>query len=521
MSERHIRRSRPARSIVARSGVLPLSIIRSDTSRQIHIDDEFEGVTTASWILPPYDPRFLEACRERSNMLAQCIGAMVTNVAMPGYDVVPTRTGVTVSAAEKEELESFVESANSEESLVTVNAKLVDDYEWYGYAFLEVVRDRMSRITVLRHMKAGVTRLMPRDEEPQPCEYKIKRGSRTAYVTEYRTFRRYVQIVRGKTRYFKEFGDMRRLNMETGEYDPTTPDDKQATEVIHFKQTSNESYGVPRWINQLPSVLGSRESEECNLRYFEDNTVPPAILSIAGGRLTGQSYRELTNLLQNQGVGKERQNKILLIEAVPEREGLDDKGNTIQVKLEKLSDARQSDGLFRDYDESNQAKVRSSFRLPPTAVGLSQDVTFATANVSTFVAESQVYAPERQQFDETYNKKLVNGPFGLALRTCKLASRVPAITNPEMLVKSLTALNVMGAITPRMANEMANKVLQLEVPPYPAIGEDGYEEWMDKPIVFVTRGTASQDGQDQKDAKTKQIEGSGDVSPASPEHGQE
>jgi PBSX family phage portal protein len=519
MSNR-IRRIRSPRVSTRITAIGPSSVKRADTSRQILEVNEFVGLAGISTILlPPYDPLFLAQCVERSNMIKQCISAMVTNVALGGYDVGPVRVGVEIDPDEKEELLSFIESPNSEDSLTSIQAKVVEDYETYGYGFLEVIRDRKSRISLLRHCPAATLRLTTRDPEPQLVEFEVSRGKRVSVVHEYRTFRRFVQVVRGVPRYFREYGDLRTLDMHTGKFGKT---DKvnEASEIIHFRQNSTDAYGVPRWINQLPSVLGSRESEECNLRYFEDNTVPPMMLTVAGGRLTSQSYRELTEMLNAQGVGKERQNKIMLVEAVPEREGLDDKGS-VSLKLDKLTDARQGDGLFKEYDEGNQAKIRSSFRLPPVAVGLSQDVTFATANVSAFIAESQVYLPLRNTFDELYNKRIVNSDMGLNLRTVRLASRVPLITNSETLITSLTALNVMGAITPRMANEAANRTLQIDIPQYPDRDTEGWEEWMDKPIVFVTKGTASDAGQGLKDDSTKKVENGGTVAPVAPEHGQE
>ncbi len=79
----------------------------------------------------------------------------------------------------------------------------------------------------------------------------------------------------------------------------------------------------------------------------------------------------------------------------------------------------------------------------------------------------------------------------------------------------------MGAITPRMANETASRVLQIELPSYPEKGTEGWEEWMDKPILFVTRGVKSQEGQEGKDDETKQREKDGDVGMKKPENGDE
>ena len=349
MTVKRIHRVRQ-RNISVRSFTIG-STKRADTSRQITEEDAFTttGIGKAA-LLPPYNPQFLAQCVERSNMLKQCIAAMVTNVGMVGFEVAPTDRAVEVDDAEREELQSFIDACNSEESLTSVHTKAVDDYETYGYCFLEAIRDRKGRISLLRHMPAFSTRLLPKDQEPELVEYEVSRGRRTTTVQEYRTFRRFVQIVNGKTRYFREFGDQRVLNMETGEYG-TCPVAIRATEVIHVRQNSNDPYGVPRWINQLPSILGSREAEECNLRYFEDNTIPPMILSVAGGRLTSQSYKELKDILLKQGIGVDRQNKMILIEAVAEREGLDEKGSTVTLKIDKLTDARQSDGLFSQAQE--------------------------------------------------------------------------------------------------------------------------------------------------------------------------
>lgn len=530
MTAVHIRRQRteavtaaPKTKLIGRR--LTTTRQRSDTSRQVDVD---YGMSIAGGTTPlstPYDIGKLYYLYETSNMLRQCVAAMVTNVALCGWEVVPAVKGVPIDPQEAEELQSFIDSPNSEETFTALHAKVVEDKETLGFSFVEVIRDKQGRPSIWRHAPAANTRLCPKDPNPVLVTYDVIRGPRTSVVREYRTFRIYVQETGGRRVYFKEMGDPRKLHADTGRFasqEYPVPSDREATELIHFRFQSPDPYGLPRWINQIPSILGSREAEEVNLRYFEDNTVPPAILTVAGGRLTAESFRDLKKLLSNQGVGKERQNQILLLEAVPERESLDDKG-TVQLKLDKLTDARPSDALFREYDESNQAKIRSSFRLPPVAIGLSQDTTFATANVSTFVAESQVYAPERQTYDEVYNKRLIESGIGLRLKTARIRSKNPAITNPETLLKALTALNVMGALTPRSAQIAAANALRTELVMYPEVGEEGYEEWMDIPIAITLRDSVknTQNEQSVKDQSVKDVEDDGDVLPRAPEHGNE
>ena len=465
-----------------------------NTSRQIAFQDEFlalAGTGGATVVIPtPYNVSQLFNLIEQSNMLRQCIDAMVTNTVLTGWEVDSLVRGRDATKDETIELQSFIDHANSDESLATVLEKTIRDRESVGFGFMEIIRDATQNISILRNAPSMYTRLCALHPDLVPVQYDIARGKRTSSVTEYRRFRRFIQIVNGRMVWFKEFGDPRKMDFENGAFEgePGYDPSRQATEIYQFKLPSNEPYGVPRWINQLPNIIGSRESEEVNMRYFKDNTVPPMFLLVSGGRLTQQSYRELTRALNSEDLGSDRQNKIMLLEAIGDGDSMEGTKGTIDLKVEKLSDTRQSDGLFKSYDEGNMGKVRSSFRLPPVIVGMSQDVNFATANVSAFIAEAQVFAPERSKIDETMNKLFVNGRSGLQLRTAKLTSRTPAITMPEMVIKTMTALNVMGALTPRRAQAIANKMLQIEIEPYPQKGEAGYEEWMDRPITFAQRG---------------------------------
>lgn len=534
MNNKRIRRVRSAPE-AARIVAFTTTHQRADISRQVDLDYSNAALAGKAPITPPYDPQALLRVFDKSNMLRQCVEAYTTNVGRVGWEIVQASPDTPIDKDEQDELQSFIDSPNCDETLTAIHSRIVEDYEKLGYSYLEVIRDKAGRPAILRWGRASTISVCPREPNAIPVQYDVMRGKRTSVVTELKTFRRYVQIAGGKLTYFKEFGDPRRMNYETGDFAEAgkpVPAGKEASELIHFRQNSEDVYGTPRWVSQLPSILGSREAEEVNLRYFEDNMVPSMIISIAGGRLTGDSFRDMKRLLTAQSLGKDKQNQIVLLEAVPEKESLDDKG-TVALRVDKLTDARPSDGLFKEYDEANQAKTRSSFRLPPVAVGLSQDVTFATANVSAFVAETQVYVPLRGYYDETYNKRFVNHASGLNLKTVKLRSRSPVITNPETLIKSLTALNVMGAITPRIALDAANKILQIDLPPYPKKGEADYEDWMDKPIIFSTNGASgntgidpngagnTHEGQGQKDEAVKAQEATGDISMQSPENGQQ
>lgn len=373
---------------------------RSDMSRQQEDTVAFgvDSIDSTQIIGTPFDLSLLSTIFEKSNILTQCVDAMVTNIALQGHRVVPISEGVEIDPEESMLLTSFITAANPTESLGAVHGKLVHQYEKYGFGFMEVVRNTKGVPSLLKHTASSGLRQTRASGNRVPVTVTINRGGSRSRVREMRTFRKYVQVKGTRKTYFKEFGDPRHMSYKTGRRETKehkVKKEDRATELLHRRQFSEDAYGMPRWISQLPSILGSREAEEVNLRYFEDNTVPPMIMSVAGGRLTRTSYLELRELLENQGVGSERQNKILLVEAVPEVADLDGKG-TVSLQIDKLTDARQSDGLFKEYDESNMGKVRSSFRLPPVVLGQSQDVTFACydAETQTLTDQGWVYHSE-------------------------------------------------------------------------------------------------------------------------------
>lgn len=534
---RRVRRRDRSSEVRAHSTVIQVQRGDSSTSRQIDYHADWTGITAAQGVIlnPPYDPIRLHEIIEASSALRPCIDSYVTNVVKPGWEVAPIRREAKVNAGEQDELQSFIEYSNSDQGLVAVLEAAIRDRESLGYGFIEVIRDASQQVSLLRAAPACHTRLGAKHPEEVLVSYSIARGRRVTEIKEYRRFRKFVQRINAKTVWFKEFGDPRKMNRDTGlfENDPGYKPGAEATELLHLRLPSNEPYGVPRWINQLPSVLGSRESEEVNMRYFQDNTVPPMMLTVSGGRLTRQSFQSLQNALI-QNAGQDRQNKIMIIEAIGDGDSVDGKGASVTMKVEKLTDARQSDALFKDYDTANMAKIRSAWRLGAVLVGMGNETNYANAQVAIALAEAQVFGPERSDLDEIINKMLVNGYLGLGLRTCKLVSRVPAISSPETMIKALTALNVMGGVTPRSAIDTANTFLQTELPQYPKKGEDGYEDWMDMPITLGMKQanpattTPTQGGlptdhttQNLKDGKTKQLEGDGNIQFQAPEHGSE
>lgn len=79
----------------------------------------------------------------------------------------------------------------------------------------------------------------------------------------------------------------------------------------------------------------------------------------------------------------------------------------MRIAVERFGSERQGDSMFEGYDERCFERVRGAFRIPPMFLGRAQDYNFATAYTAYIVAEAQVFQPERTEFDEIINVKIM------------------------------------------------------------------------------------------------------------------
>ena len=398
--------------VKAQDGGLPVS--RKMT------EDPFKGLYGDGILEPPYDLDFLARLPEDSNILSQCIETMETNIDGIGFTLEPRdgakdNDGAVRKEAENErrKLLNFFEFCNQDIPYSQLRRRVRRDLETLGNGYWEILRDGKGDIVWIEHIEGYTMRLTKQDDDYTPVTYTIRDEASDAlqpYESRKR-FRRFVQIRNGVKVYFKEFGDPRPIDSKTGlvlredEIDGAT----LATEVIHFKLYCPSSpYGIPRWIGNLLAVMGSRQAEEVNFEYFENNTVPPLALLVAG-QLEKDTVERIKDFVNDEMRGRKGFNKMLVVEAAPfdvETPGFNTTVPKVSLQFEHLSDAQQKDALFDNYDRTNREKIRSSFRLPPIFVGLTTDYTRATAQESRDVAEEQVFGPERADHDFVINRLL-------------------------------------------------------------------------------------------------------------------
>lgn len=393
---------------------------------------------------------------------------------------------------EKARVESFFDHCVADGSFVDLRRKTRDDLEVTGNGFWEVIRNDSNQVCQFSHMPSRSVRVSKQKSEMIGVPQKVRVGTLTFRDETFRRkFRRYMQIGGGKkVVYFKEYGDPSLVSDLSGKTYPDEatmaveePASKPATEVIHFKihSVSDGAYGVPRWIGNMLSVMGSRSAEEVNYAYFENKSIPPMAILVSGGRLGNESVKRIQDFVELQIKGKKNFHKILVIEAETSAGaiGLADNASSMRVEIKQLTDAQLKDGLFLQYDAANMDKVGMGFRLPRLLRGDIRDFNRASAQAALEYAESQVFVPERNDFDFFVNRFILPA---LGILHWRFKSLGPRLSDSEDWGKMIALLTTAGILVPADARELASKkVLSTDLPVIKA-------DWTKQPIALTIAG---------------------------------
>lgn len=465
---------------------------------------------------PPYDPEMLCILFEHSNSLRQNVDAYCTNIHAFGHRFEPVfdldgddaddeleaelemRASMEMSkrAARKQRrspkhaqemgdrvqalrealrremrhecirLRNFFKFCCQDESFVQLRKITCQDLEVQGNAYWEILRDLEGDISQFVHAPAFTMRILPLDDETVEIEERV-RVSITGFKkrTVKKRFRRFVQRVEDKLVWFKEFGDPRVISHSTGKVYANAQElereeegkGRPATEILHFRIHNMRSpYGVPRWIGNLLSVLGSRQSEEVNFLYFENKAVPPMAMLVSGGRISDGSVQKIEDFIETNIKGKRNWHKILILEAEPAIGTVSNETSArMKIELKPLLGAIHQDALFQKYDAQSRDKVGESFRIPRLLRGDMRDFNRSTAFAALNFAEQQVFQPERQEFDFLINRKIMPA---LDARYHELVSLAPVTRDPVAMAEMVKNLMNANVLIPSEGRELAGDI---------------------------------------------------------------
>ncbi len=455
-------------------------------------EDPFVAMAAQGEVIePPFDLLTLSMLVEHSSELGQVIEAMEINIEGFGHRQisrvklndpkieVPGDIAKAVNA-ERVRLINFFEYATVE-SLIAFRRKIRKDLESTGNAYFEVIRGVKGQIQSFNHIPSYQMRLTRVDDElveiDRPVLELQEDGSiQVKKMKEWRRFRRFVQsraihrrnlsLIGAKKRWFKSFGDPRKLHNDIGKFEGAKDGPKEveqkheANEIVHLKLYSSRSpYGLPRYVGNMLAIFGDRASEEINYITFRNNNIPSMVILASNGQLTEGTIERIESFVESQIQGSDNYSKFLIIEGESSAEDGEDQGQ-IKIDIKPLTKDQHDDALFQNYSKNNQDKIRRAFRLPPIFVGRSDDYTRATAESSRRLADEQIFAPERDEFDNMVNRMLYPD---MGIRFHKFKSNSPNTTDNEQLVKILAGAEKTGGMTPRIARMVLADILSQDI----------------------------------------------------------
>jgi PBSX family phage portal protein len=370
-------------------------------------------------------------------------------------------------------LTNFFTYAYFDGSFVDLRRKIRRDLEFTGNAFIEVIRSPSTdKIDGFEHLPARDMWIGKISKEGFEVKQKklIVKPDGTHELDEERVQRRFRTYFQSRDAgvtgvWFREFNDPRPIRISDGDPARNQSEEEPTNEVIHLRHYCARSpYGLPRYVSQVLTIFGDRAAEEINYTTLKQNNIPAMLILVANGMLTEGTIKRLEEFSTQHRAGKKDYSRIVVIEA----EG-DAEGDTTNVKVEakSLVDTQQRDELFKEYTKSNSRKLRQIFRLPPIIIGEGEDYSRATAVVARKLAEEQVFAPEREEFDRFINR-IIMPELGAKFHLFK--SHSPNVTNDEDLIQVLQVAEKTGAMTPRIARQIVEEILNRVLGSFPKDG---------------------------------------------------
>lgn len=462
------------------------------TSKQM--DPLADMYASGGVVEPPYRLHTLAMMPEISDTLFKCVDAMATNIALQGWKLEPPEDNPHPGApddpllaeidAERKRIKRFLRYVSKDMTLDQVRYRQRRDLEATGNAYLEIIRTG-DEIVRIEHLPSYTMRIGVRSKEHVDIvrwERNLETGAWESTTIPHRP-RRYIQEQDSVRVWFKEFGDRRIMNCETGQFDDATPLNKRATEVIHtgLYMNGRSPYGIPRWISAAQQAVGRSEAAEKNLAAITSNGIARAMLMMYGAGTPEELESDIRRISELWLAMQRRDNiaDLLIVPMAPKEVDamIGEKPTQPRGELVKLNDLQQQDAMFGKYSEASEMDIIGTFRLPPIAVGKSADYTRSTAETAKRVAQEQVYGPQAKQDDRMFND-LIFPEMGFVWWEFKTAE---APSSDESVAGAVvTALTESAGITPRMARQLAERFL--------GIKSGGAENpWDDLPAGMVNK----------------------------------
>ena len=433
-------------------------LVRKQSGVRASMQFNLTGGSAVSAVAPSFDPLTLLLITQSNNTLLQCVEAMEVNVDGTGCEVVSIDGEVEVSEDEKKRIGEILDEPYPDMTFITMRRKIRRDLESSGMAYLEVIRAASGDFIGFRPLDTQACRLTTLSAEVMTSKSLVRNGVEQNFdIPDRERGVVYKKSEKDTPVYFNIWGNTQKINKKTGEMSLTLEDGDKGGDVIVFTMNDDPEtpYGIPRWINQLPSALGSRKAEEQNLDFLDSGGIPAAIIFINGGQVATDSSSTLKDYVS----GKNRQKNKAVVVELQSTSGTIDKAGSTSVQVERFGSETINDSMYRNYDKDCEEHVRLAFRLPPIFLGKASDYNYATAVVAYQVAEAQVFKPERDEFDAIINKVLKTE---LKLTTCKIKSNPITLRDITTQLRAVSLLR--EVVEPSEVVKEVNKIADISLP---------------------------------------------------------
>lgn len=323
--------------LVVKSNTLKDAIIKSvlneyDVKSNEMSKDELNYGTEI--IEPVYDPFILEKLREMSGTHDSCITVKAEDAIFSGKKFVSESDDIP------EQIRTLLDDFDFDEELES----FLEDYDTFGYAGLEFLRDEQMNFVGINHISSLYLR-MCRDKE------------------------RVVQKIGSKEVYFKLYNpkDNRFLNKDNGLWDYDINSETLANDIVWFNKKSSESkvYGKPKYLSEIPAIVTDEAIIEYQKGYFKTHGIPNYIITISGNlesedeEYTADDFeadleREFKDVSNEPGTA--------LCVVIPS----DD--NNVNVNVHKIGEERK-EGSFLDLSKKVTDRIYRVHRVPKERLG--------------------------------------------------------------------------------------------------------------------------------------------------------
>lgn len=323
--------------LVVKSNTLKDAIIKSILNEYDVKSNEMskDELTYGTEIIEPvYDPFLLEKLREMSGTHDSCITVKAEDAIFSGKKFVSESNDIP------EQIRNLLDDFDFDEELES----FLEDYETFGYAGLEFLRDNEMNFVGINHISSLYLR-MCRDKE------------------------RVVQKIGAKEVYFKLYNpkDNRFLNKENGLWDYDINSETLANDIVWFNKKSSESkvYGKPRYLSELPAIITDEAIIDYQKGYFKSHGVPNYIITITGNlESEDENYTadDFEADLENEFKSISNEPGTALCVVIPSDE------NNVNVNVHKIGEERK-EGSFLDLSKKVTDRIYRVHRVPKERVG--------------------------------------------------------------------------------------------------------------------------------------------------------